>query len=195
MSPIRPREGNLEVREFSRQAVAPAPPPAQEYVPTTLRSTAQSEQHGGHNQPRPPADPPVIGEAEAQAPPAIELVLGELSRLDFAVTDFGEDAPSDAPRPPQAFAPASAVPSASPIPAPPTPAAAAEVFPIPAPQPITVTQPSAQVISEPVAEPLPISLQGVGAGAAKPEQVISAGVSSVIEPRFPHRRHCRCDPR
>ncbi|MEO5922929.1 MAG: hypothetical protein ABIR70_03795 [Bryobacteraceae bacterium] len=186
---IRPRDGNLEIREFSRQAVTPTAPPQQTIrTNDTALSSAFGEAMEITNQPRPPADPPMIWQAGPQPAPAIDLLLGDLSRLDFASTGFGEDVPPEhAPRATQPFANAPAVASVDPVAAPPVREILETVAPRPiaVPQPVVAAQPSAAPIPAPVTASLPITLHGSGADPAKPTSIISAGLSSTIEPQVP----------
>jgi hypothetical protein len=187
-APIRPRDGNLEIREFSRQAVAPVQPLQQDIVTNdSALSSAFGEAMEIINQPRPPAEPPMIWQAGPQPAPTVDIVLGDLSRLDFAVTDFGEDLPPEQPpRPSPHFTTAPAMPTVDPVAAAPaSPAPTVENLPAEVRQPVVAAQPPAAPIPEPVTASLPVTLHGVGAGAAKPASIISAGLTASIEPQVP----------
>jgi hypothetical protein len=123
-APVRPVERNVEVREFSRQAAAPVLQQrsrhhSQEIAP----SSAVGEAMDITNQPRQPADPPVLWQAGPQPASALEPVLGEFARLDFPTTGFTEASS-------QQSQPAQSIPVTAPAPLP-QPAADA-------PPPVTV---------------------------------------------------------
>lgn len=189
---IHPRHGNLEIREFSRKAITPAVTPQQ-----TLQRT-QNNVLGGAigeameitNQPHPPADLPIIWQAGPQSAPPVDLMLGDLARLDFSTTGFEAGNKTDAPA--QASRPVSApqVPLVAPEPAPlaaSTPAAPMQSSPqpIPVPQPVVAKQPGTSVVPEPVTKPLPVTLPGAGAGPARPASLFSGAAPVAIEPQVP----------
>jgi hypothetical protein len=180
-TPIRPRDGNLEIREFSRQALTPAQPSQQILTNDSALSSAFGEAMEITNQPRPPADPPMIWQAGPHPAPTIDPVLGDLARLDYTVTGFGEDSPAEQP---QRLSPA--VPTVDPVAAPPsvrnTPSA--EILPA-AMQPLVAAQPPAAVVPEPATQALPVTLHGVGAGPAQPTAIITASIAALIEPQVP----------
>jgi hypothetical protein len=179
---IHPRTGNLEIREFSRQAIAPAA--ALNQTLQTYESVlpgAIGEAMEIPNQPHPPADPPVLWQAGPHPAPPVNLLLGDLARLDFSATGFGEDSPAEPspssgpstelPPPPRAAAPA-------PDPVPPAPQ-----FVVP--QPVVVPQPPTATAPQAATQPLPVTLHGSSAAPAKPASILSAGVPAAIEPQAP----------
>ncbi len=192
--PVRYRGGNLEIREFSRQAIALAVTPQK--ISQTTKEIALSSALGVAmeitNQPHPPADQPVIWQAGPQPTPLIELVLGDLSRAEFGIVGFGQDLPGEAPRRTQpVFQNAAAVPLPSPKAAPsmqmpevvaPQPVAS----PSNAPVPVTaMPSPAAEIVPEASTSPLPVTLHGSIAAAGKPVSIISPGVAVLIEPQVP----------
>ena len=192
--PVRYRGGNLEIREFSRQAIALAVSP-QKILHTSKEiapSSALGEAMEITNQPHPPADQPVIWQAGPQPTPPIEVVLGELGRAEYGIVGFGEDLPGEAPRRTQpVFQNAAPVPLPSPKAAPSiqTPEAMAPepvATPWTAPAPVTaMPSPAAESVPEAVTKPLPVTLHGSGTGAGKPVSIVSGGVPVSIEPQLP----------
>lgn len=178
---IHPRASNLEIREFSRKAIAPA---------ATLHQTLQTyesvlpgaigEAMEIPNQPHPPADLPVLWQSGPHPAPPVNLLLGDLARLDFSVTGFGEDTPAP---------PLPATPQFAADP----PKAAQPDPPAPRPEPVVVVaapavvipEPAPERVPDPVLQPVPVTLHGSGAGPAKPELVPSRGVAPVIETKVP----------
>jgi len=192
--PVRYRGGNLEIREFSRQAIALAVTPQK--ISQTTNEIALSSALGVAmeitNQPHPPADQPVIWKAGPQLTPTIELVLGDLSRAEFGIVGFGQDLPGEAQRrTPPVFQNAAPVPLPSPKAAPsmqipeavaPQPVASPSNAPVPV---AAMPSPAAEVVPEPSTSPLPVTLHGSVAVAGKPVSIITAGVQALIEPQVP----------
>jgi hypothetical protein len=157
---ILPRQATVETREFSRQAIAPAVTPQQtiqtnEIAPESVYGVAMEIT----NQPHSPADSPEIWRSAPQVLPAVEVVLGELARLDFETTGFDNSVPVEPSRPDSLLTNTSVSAEPTPPPAPPDP--------------------------EPATKPLPVTLHGLAAGSAKPISIISSGARTAIEPRAP----------
>lgn len=177
--PVRPLERNVEVREFSRQA--PSPVLQQERSRHDSQQIAPSSAVGEAmditNQPRQPAVAPVLWQAGPQPASALEPVLGEFARLDFPVSGFDEASSTN----PQ---PAQYIPVSAPAPLP-QPAAAA---PPPVPVPAIVEEapppaPSAAAPAPPATQPLPLTLQGLSAQAAR--TVVGSVLPAAAQPQAP----------
>ncbi len=173
---LQPKQHTLEMREFSRGNVSPVPP---------TRRTQDAAQHEFSNsvgdameisnQPRPPAAPPQIWQAAPQAHPAIEIAMGALGVADFSAMGFDreakqQDATVDAPR----------------VQAPPKPRSVEPVAVTPVQTPVVeVSAPHVSAPTEPVKQPLPVTLHGIGASAPAAPAVTAPAIATSFEPKTP----------
>ncbi|MEP6962655.1 MAG: hypothetical protein ABI995_11295, partial [Acidobacteriota bacterium] len=210
---VRPREKNLEVRDFTRQAISPA---------ATLQHNSANDQVAlasaiGDsmeitNQPHPPQGTPAIWWAGPVETGSFPLLLGDLARLDFADTGFeGDTAPQPArtggagpvplpaPAPRETPRPLQAAPQSIEI-------SEAASRAVQRPESSTAVEPQVQTfrvqtldtqsmeppaaavltpIAGPATQPLPIELNGAGTHPGSPKAILSEGVAVQLEPQAP----------
>lgn len=178
-APVRPVERNVEVRDFSRQAPSPVLQQQErdtQHSQQIAPSGAVGEAMDITNQPCRPADP-VLWQAGPQPASALEPVLGEFARLDFPTTGFEASSTNSRPAP--------SIPISAPAPLPQPSAAAPPPVPVPAiVEPVPPAAPSAAAPAPPATQPLPLTLQGVSAGAAKPT-LVGKALATATQPQTP----------
>lgn len=166
----------LEVRDFSRGKISPAPPKRRTLDAAHNEfSNSVGDAMEISNQPRPPAAPPQIWQAGPLAHASVEVAMGALGVVDFSAMGFErevtqQDATVDAPR----------------VQAPPPPRVVEPVAVTPVPTPVVeVSVPRVSAPAEPVTRPLPVTLHGIGAAAPATPTATASAIATSFEPKTP----------